>query len=61
MTVAAYVRVSTSDQNAELQVRELRACAQHQGWEVGEVYQDMISGAKTGAATAVAQPRREST
>ena len=31
MKAALYIRVSTSDQNADLQVRELRAYVEHQG------------------------------
>lgn len=46
MRAAIYTRVSTVDQNAELQLRELREYAARQGWEVGEVYQDVMSGAK---------------
>ena len=29
---AAYIRVSTADQNTELQIRNLRAYAERQGW-----------------------------
>jgi DNA invertase Pin-like site-specific DNA recombinase len=47
MRAALYVRVSTADQNAELQVRELREYAARQNWEIGEVYQDVMSGAKS--------------
>jgi DNA invertase Pin-like site-specific DNA recombinase len=39
--------VSTADQNADLQIRELRAYAERQGWEIVEVYQDVMSGAKS--------------
>jgi DNA invertase Pin-like site-specific DNA recombinase len=46
MNCVIYTRVSTPDQNAELQLRELREHAARQGWEVGEVYQDVMSGAK---------------
>ena len=46
MTVRAYVRVSTADQNCELQVRELREYVEHQGWQIGEIYQDVSSGAR---------------
>jgi DNA invertase Pin-like site-specific DNA recombinase len=43
---AIYTRVSTADQNAQFQVRELRDYATRQGWEITETYQDVISGAK---------------
>jgi len=43
---AAYVRVSTQDQNYELQLRELNAFAAGHGGEVVEVYQDTASGAR---------------
>ena len=46
MTCAIYTRVSTADQNAELQLRELREHAARQRWDPVEVYQDIISGAK---------------
>ena len=44
---AAYVRVSTADQNSELQIRELRVCAERQGWQIAEVYEDVMSGANS--------------
>jgi DNA invertase Pin-like site-specific DNA recombinase len=46
LRAAIYTRVSTADQNAELQVRELRDYAVRQGWEITETYQDVVSGAK---------------
>lgn len=46
MRAAIYVRVSTADQNCELQIRELREYADRSGWEILETYQDVISGAK---------------
>ena len=46
MRVVLYARVSTSDQNADLQLRELRAHCDRQGWEVAATYTDVISGAK---------------
>jgi len=46
MKVAAYTRVSTADQNPELQLQELRDYAARQGWDVTETYQDVISGTK---------------
>jgi DNA invertase Pin-like site-specific DNA recombinase len=47
MRVAAYSRVSTLDQNPKFQIEELQAYARRQGWEIVEIYQDVISGAKT--------------
>jgi predicted site-specific integrase-resolvase len=47
LRVAIYARVTTTDQNSELQIRELNDYAGKQGWEVIETYQDMISGAKS--------------
>jgi|SRR5215472_6258334 len=47
MTVAGYTRISTGDQNAELQVRELRACAENHGWTLAEMYHDVMSGAES--------------
>ncbi len=44
MTVACYIRVSTPDQNPELQIRELRDYATRQGWELADAYQDVGSG-----------------
>ena len=38
--VAIYVRVSTSEQTTENQVRELQAHCQRQGFEVFKVYAD---------------------
>jgi DNA invertase Pin-like site-specific DNA recombinase len=43
--VALYARVSTADQNCELQFREVQDYAAHQGRQVVEVYQDVMSGA----------------
>jgi putative DNA-invertase from lambdoid prophage Rac len=45
MKVAIYVRVSTADQNQELQLRELQDYATRHQWEIIHVYQDTISGA----------------
>ena len=47
MRPAAYVRVSTADQNTELQIREVRAYAERQGWQIAHVYEDVMSGAKS--------------
>ena len=44
MTVACYTRISTPDQNPELQLRELRAYAARQGWELADAYEDVGSG-----------------
>jgi predicted site-specific integrase-resolvase len=46
MKVALYVRVSSSDQNSELQTRELRTYAEHHGWEITQEYADTMSAAK---------------
>jgi len=46
MNVAFYVRVSTHDQNCELQLRELQAHADRERWQVFDVYRDVLSGAK---------------
>jgi DNA invertase Pin-like site-specific DNA recombinase len=43
-TVALYCRVSTSRQNNENQLPELRAFAAKQGWEVFCEYVDVVSG-----------------
>jgi DNA invertase Pin-like site-specific DNA recombinase len=46
LKTAIYTRVSTADQNPELQLRDLEEYATRQGWEIIETYQDIISGAK---------------
>jgi DNA invertase Pin-like site-specific DNA recombinase len=46
MRTEFYVRVSTADQNSELQIRDLKEYAARQRWETAETYQDVISGAK---------------
>src|SRR5436190_15700127 len=47
MKAAIYARVSTSDQNCEMQLRELREYAHRRGWEVAGEYVDTgWSGAK---------------
>jgi len=43
---AVYARVSTAEQNSDLQLREIQDYANRQGWEIAETYQDTISGAK---------------
>ena len=44
MKVAIYVRVSTADQNQELQLRELQEYADRHGWGAAQIYKDTISG-----------------
>src|SRR4030088_2084520 len=44
MKLAIYVRVSTADQNQELQLRELHDYAARHQWEIDQVYRDTISG-----------------
>ena len=45
--VAIYLRVSTSKQDTQNQLRELSAVGERSGWEVWKVYEDAgISGAK---------------
>ena len=45
--VAIYLRVSTSKQDTENQLRELLAVAERSGWEIVGIYEDAgISGAK---------------
>jgi DNA invertase Pin-like site-specific DNA recombinase len=44
--IAIYTRVSTTDQNSELQIRELTDYATNHGWEIVETYADVMSGAK---------------
>jgi DNA invertase Pin-like site-specific DNA recombinase len=43
--VAIYTRVSTSDQNTDMQISDLTEYAQKRGWVIYEVYEDKISGA----------------
>jgi len=45
MTTALYIRVSTAEQNAELQRRELAAYAARRGLTVLETFEDVASGA----------------
>ena len=47
MKIAIYTRVSTADQNQELQLRELQDYAGRHGWQAQEIYSDTISGAST--------------
>jgi DNA invertase Pin-like site-specific DNA recombinase len=44
---AFYTRVSTADQERELQIRESRAYPERKTLEVGEVYQDAMSAARS--------------
>lgn len=44
--VAIYVRVSTTEQNPELQNHELPDYCARRGWKVVEVYEDRMSGGK---------------
>jgi site-specific DNA recombinase len=46
MKSAIYARVSTSDQNNAIQIRELTEYAGRRHWEAAGVYHDQISGAK---------------
>ena len=42
---AIYARVSTTDQDPQMQLRELRACAKRRGFELADEYVDKESGA----------------
>jgi len=42
--IALYVRVSTSDQSTELQLRELNQFTQARGWTTIKVYEDKATG-----------------
>src|ERR1700692_1649647 len=44
--VALYVRVSTGEQNADMQVNELGEYAQFRKWQTVETYSDKMTGAK---------------
>jgi DNA invertase Pin-like site-specific DNA recombinase len=46
MKAAIYARVSTDDQNCEMQLNDLRAYCQARGWEIHGEYVDTISGSK---------------
>jgi DNA invertase Pin-like site-specific DNA recombinase len=46
MRAAIYARVSTSDQNNAIQIRELTDYLERRAWELASAYQDTISGAK---------------
>ena len=47
MRAAIYARVSTVEQNCELQIRDLQEFTARQKWEITETYQDVISGGKS--------------
>jgi len=44
--VAVYIRISTGDQNAELQKNELTDYCKFRKWVVTDLYSDVMSGAK---------------
>ena len=46
MKAIIYTRVSTKDQDAKNQIRELEAYAAKEGWEVLEIITDKLSGTK---------------
>ena len=46
MKAVIYARVSTTDQNPANQIRELKAYAEKQGWEITQIIKDKISGTK---------------
>ena len=46
MKAALYARVSTGDQDPEMQLRELREYAERRGWEAEEYVDQAVSGAK---------------
>lgn len=46
LRAAIYARVSTTDQTNAIQVRELKEYVERRGWELANVYQDQMSGAK---------------
>ena len=48
MRVALYIRVSDKEQNAALQRQAADEFLHARGWEMAEIYEDVISGAKSG-------------
>jgi DNA invertase Pin-like site-specific DNA recombinase len=46
MKAALYVRISTLDQNEDMQLRDLRAYCEHRKWEAVEFVDRGVSGAK---------------
>ncbi len=58
---AIYIRISTGEQNLDLQSRELPEYCGRRGWDVAAVYEDRVSGAKdrrTGLDRLIADARR---
>ncbi len=58
---AVYIRISTGDQNPDLQKHELPEYIGRRGWHVAEVYEDRITGSKdnrTGLDRLMADARR---
>jgi len=47
MKAVIYARVSTAEQTTDNQTLELQKVAKRNGWEITEIYEDTISGAKT--------------
>jgi len=43
---AIYTRISSCEQNADLQTRELPEFCQRRGWQLADVYSDVMTGAK---------------
>jgi DNA invertase Pin-like site-specific DNA recombinase len=43
---AIYTRISTGEQNADLQTRELPEFCERRGWHLAETYSDVMTGAK---------------
>ena len=43
---AIYTRISTGEQNADLQTRELPEFCERRGWSLNETYSDVMTGAK---------------
>ena len=46
-TVAIYVRVSTDKQELENQERQLKPFCEKSGWEIYDIYRDIVSGKET--------------
>lgn len=45
--VAIYLRVSTADQNTELQIRDLKSYCELRGWQITEIFEDKMTGTHT--------------
>jgi len=43
---AVYIRISTNEQNPDLQKHELPEYSERRGWRVAKIYEDHISGGK---------------